>query len=199
MAQVCAETLGVDYRRVRVIHGQTDRIAFGIGAHASRATVMTASATHVAALKLRDKALDMRRELHAGARRAISTSSTARGSHRTAAAPRSRLGEIAHRIAPTSKTLRGRDPGLSAEGWFDVERQVYPYGSHVAVVRVDPETGGVTVERYIIGYDVGRAINPMLVGARSSAASRKGSAARCTRSSATARTAIRCPRRSPTI
>ncbi|HZE45935.1 MAG TPA: xanthine dehydrogenase family protein molybdopterin-binding subunit, partial [Xanthobacteraceae bacterium] len=46
MAQVCAETLGVDYRAVRVIHGQTDRIAFGIGAHASRATVMTASATY---------------------------------------------------------------------------------------------------------------------------------------------------------
>jgi len=38
MAQVCAEMLGVDYRRVRVTHGQTDRIAFGIGAHASRAT-----------------------------------------------------------------------------------------------------------------------------------------------------------------
>ena len=46
MAQVCAEALGVDYRNVRVIHGQTDRIEFGIGAHASRATVMTASATH---------------------------------------------------------------------------------------------------------------------------------------------------------
>jgi carbon-monoxide dehydrogenase large subunit/6-hydroxypseudooxynicotine dehydrogenase subunit gamma len=50
MAQVCAEILGVDYRRVRVTHGQTDRIAFGIGAHASRATVMTASATHKAPL-----------------------------------------------------------------------------------------------------------------------------------------------------
>src|SRR6185295_7116593 len=46
MAQVCAEILGTDYRRVRVTHGQTDRIAYGIGAHASRATVMTASATH---------------------------------------------------------------------------------------------------------------------------------------------------------
>src|ERR1700753_1454748 len=63
MAQVAAEALGVDYKKCRVIHGQTDRIAFGIGAHASRATVMTASATHIAALKLRDKALDMAAEL----------------------------------------------------------------------------------------------------------------------------------------
>jgi aerobic carbon-monoxide dehydrogenase large subunit len=57
IAQVCAQTLGIDYRRVRVVHGQTDRIPYGIGAHASRATVMTGSATHNAALKLREKAL----------------------------------------------------------------------------------------------------------------------------------------------
>src|SRR5262249_2118174 len=59
MAQICADTLGVDYRRVRVVYGQTDRIAYGIGAHASRASVMTGGATHAATLKLRAKALDM--------------------------------------------------------------------------------------------------------------------------------------------
>jgi CO/xanthine dehydrogenase Mo-binding subunit len=59
MAQICADTLGVDYRRVRVVSGQTDRIQYGIGAHASRASVMTGSATHAAALKVRAKALDM--------------------------------------------------------------------------------------------------------------------------------------------
>src|SRR5215469_17222310 len=58
MAQICAEALGVDYRRVRVLHGRTDRIEHGIGAHASRATVMTGSATHIAALNLRAKALE---------------------------------------------------------------------------------------------------------------------------------------------
>ena len=63
LAQVAAEMIGVDYRHVRVIHGQTDRIAFGLGAHASRATVMTASATRVAALALRDKALGMAGQL----------------------------------------------------------------------------------------------------------------------------------------
>src|SRR6185436_15102343 len=59
MAQVAAEMLGTHMDKMRVIHGQTDRIEQGIGAHASRATVMTASATRVAALKVRDKALDM--------------------------------------------------------------------------------------------------------------------------------------------
>src|SRR5439155_3048552 len=63
MAQVAAEMLGADMKKMRVIHGQTDRIEFGLGAHASRATVMTASATRVAALALRDKALDMAAQL----------------------------------------------------------------------------------------------------------------------------------------
>ena len=59
MAQICAGTIGIDYRRVRVVSGQTDRIQYGIGAHASRASVMTGSATHAAALKARAKALDV--------------------------------------------------------------------------------------------------------------------------------------------
>jgi CO/xanthine dehydrogenase Mo-binding subunit len=39
----------------------------------------------------------------------------------------------------------------------------YPYGFHVAVVRVDRDTGGIAVERYLAAYDIGRAVNPMLV------------------------------------
>ena len=49
VAQICADALGVDYRRVRVIHGRTDRIAFGMGAFASRVTVMTGEAARLAA------------------------------------------------------------------------------------------------------------------------------------------------------
>ena len=40
---------------------------------------------------------------------------------------------------------------------------IYPYGVHVAVVRVDRDTGAVTVERYLVAYDIGNAVNPMLV------------------------------------
>jgi carbon-monoxide dehydrogenase large subunit/6-hydroxypseudooxynicotine dehydrogenase subunit gamma len=163
VAQVCAETLGVDYKRVRVIHGQTDRIAFGIGAHASRATVMTASATYNAAVKLRDKAL----EYAAGMLQApVGSLAIVDGKVvRTDrdASPSIDLGAIAEGLAPTSKTRGGREPGLSVEGWFDTAHQVYPYGTHIAVVRVDRETGGVTIERYLAAYDIGRAINPALV------------------------------------
>jgi carbon-monoxide dehydrogenase large subunit/6-hydroxypseudooxynicotine dehydrogenase subunit gamma len=39
----------------------------------------------------------------------------------------------------------------------------YPYGVHVAVVQVDRETGAVKVPRYLVAYDIGKAVNPMLV------------------------------------
>jgi carbon-monoxide dehydrogenase large subunit/6-hydroxypseudooxynicotine dehydrogenase subunit gamma len=167
MAQVAADALGVDYRRCRVIHGQTDRIAYGIGAHASRATVMTASATHIAALNVRRKALDVAAELLQTTPDALDIvdGEVVRkdGNTDLKSGPSISLGKIAQQLAPTAKSLGNREPGLNAEGWFKTEHQVYPYGSHVAVVCVDRETGGVAVERYFIAYDIGRAINPALV------------------------------------
>jgi aerobic carbon-monoxide dehydrogenase large subunit len=163
MAQVCAEIVGVDYRRVRVTHGQTDRIAYGIGAHASRATVMTASATHNGAVKLRAKAIEVAAELMQAPPTALDIVDGKVVRKDQPAGASMSLGEIAGHLAPTSKTLGEREPGLSVDGWFRVEHQVYPYGIHFAVVRIDRDTGGVHVERYAIAYDIGRAINPALV------------------------------------
>ena len=163
MAQVAADVLGVDYRRCRVIHGQTDLIPFGIGAHASRATVMTASATHLAALNVRKKALGVAAELLQCTPDDLDIVDGEVVRRDRSGGPSIRLGKIAQNLAPTSKMLNGRAPGLSDEGWFKTEHQVYPYGSHVAVVRIDRDTGGVAIERYAIAYDIGRAINPALV------------------------------------
>ncbi len=63
IAQICADALGVDYRKIRVTHGLTDRIEFGMGAFASRVTVMTGEATRIAAGALRDKAIEVASEL----------------------------------------------------------------------------------------------------------------------------------------
>jgi len=166
MAQVAADALGVDYRACRVIHGRTDRIAYGIGAHASRATVMTASATHIAALKLRAKALEAAGELLQASPDALDIIDGEVVRKDRTAGPSISLAKLAQQLAPGVKTLADREPGLAAEGWFKTSHQVYPYGSNIAVVRVDRETGGVAVERYFIAYDIGRAINPALVEAQ---------------------------------
>jgi carbon-monoxide dehydrogenase large subunit/6-hydroxypseudooxynicotine dehydrogenase subunit gamma len=77
--------------------------------------------------------------------------------------PSIELGEIARKLNPGSTLLDKPVAGLAAEGWFVTAHMNYPYGVHIAVVRVDRDTGEVAVERYLAGFDVGRAVNPMLV------------------------------------
>ena len=163
MAQICADTLGVDYRRVRVVSGQTDRIQYGIGAHASRATVTTGSATMEAALNLRAKALDMAAVLLQAQPDELAIADGMVVHRDQPGGASISLGEVARHLAPDSPTLGERDPGLTAEGWFRTGHMTYPYGVHIAVVRVDPDTGEARVERSLLAYDIGRAINPMLV------------------------------------
>ncbi|MGH7091832.1 MAG: xanthine dehydrogenase family protein molybdopterin-binding subunit, partial [Stellaceae bacterium] len=153
MAQICAETLGVDYRRIRVIHGQTDRIGHGIGAHASRATVMTGSATAVAATNLKAKLLE-----------AAAPALQARPDRLDIVE-----GRVVRRDAPLGPSMsigevvRQKGVPIAAEGWHQTPHMNYPYGCHLAVVRIDRGTGAVAVERFCAAYDIGRAVNPRLV------------------------------------
>jgi carbon-monoxide dehydrogenase large subunit len=163
VAQICADALGVDYRNIRVVHGQTDRIAYGMGAFASRVTVMTGEATRLAATKVRDKAIAAAAAL---LQSAPDTLDIVDGKVARKAAPQGpsvTLGEIAKALAPAAKLLGDALPGLSAEGWFESHHMTYPYGVHLAVVRIDRGSGAVTVERFLVAYDIGRAVNPMLV------------------------------------
>ena len=141
MAQICAGTIGVDYRQVRVVSGQTDRIQYGIGAHASRASVMTGSATHAAALKVRAKALDVAASLLQATPDELDIVDGVVMHRDRPGGGSISLAEIARHLSPDSPTLGERDPGLTAEGWFRTEHMTYPYGVQIGVVRVDPDTG----------------------------------------------------------
>ena len=163
IAQICADTLGVGYQSVRVVHGRTDRIPAGMGAFASRVTVMTGTATQIAARKVREKAIDMAADLIQAPSAALTVVEGRVVYADRRDGPSVSLAEVARALTPSSRVLGEREPGLSAEGWFYTDHMAYPYGAHLAVVRVDRETGGAAVERYVVAYDVGRAINPMLV------------------------------------
>jgi aerobic carbon-monoxide dehydrogenase large subunit len=124
--------------------------------------VMTGEATRRAAVAVRAKAIEVAAELmqqDAGALAVVDGRVVRSG----ADGPSITLGEIARALEPTSKLLGERAPGLSADGWFFSDHMTYPYGVHVAVAEIDRETGGVTIERYVLAYDIGRAVNPMLV------------------------------------
>ncbi len=201
MAQVAADALGVDYKNCRVIHGQTDRIAFGIGAHASRATVMTASATHIAALNVRKKALDMAAELLQTTPDALDIvggevlrkDPTASPAPRSAS-PRSRKISSPRRrraatAIPDCPPKAGSRPSIrsiltaATSPWC--ASTATPAASRSSAIASPTISAAPSIRRWCT--------------ARSSAAMRKGSAARCWKNSPTASTAIRWRSRSPII
>ncbi|WP_419926341.1 xanthine dehydrogenase family protein molybdopterin-binding subunit [Candidatus Poriferisocius sp.] len=152
VAQICADDLDMDYRDVEVVHGQTDRIARGMGAFASRVTVMTGSATRLATDAVKGVALDRASDILEAKAEDLEY----------------RAGAIGVRGQPdrslTLAEIASAGGGtLRAEATFDTDHMTYPYGAHAVVVEVDPHTGAVEIERYVVAYDVGRAINPMLI------------------------------------
>jgi carbon-monoxide dehydrogenase large subunit len=155
IAQICADALGVDYAGIRVVHGQTDRIEFGMGAFASRVTVMTGEATRIAAAKVRAKAIETAAELLQTPADRLDVIDGKVVRTDAPDGPSVTLGEVARSLAS--------DGGLCEEGWFQTDHMNYPYGVHVAVVAVDRDTGGIAVERYLVAYDIGKAVNPMLI------------------------------------
>ena len=153
IAQICADALGIDYAKIRVVHGQTDRIDKGLGAFASRVTVMCGEATRLAATKLRTDVLELAAELMQTNPDALDIID----------------GQIVRRdqfsgpSMPLAELARQHPARLSAEDTFESAHMVYPYGVHIVAVRIDADTGAVKIERYVIAYDIGRAVNPKLV------------------------------------
>jgi carbon-monoxide dehydrogenase large subunit/6-hydroxypseudooxynicotine dehydrogenase subunit gamma len=163
LAQIAADALGVHPDQVSVVNGDTERQPFGGGSWASRSTVVAGSAVHAAAGAVRERAAEVAaRMLEAAPGDLVLTEGriSVRGDPGAAVT----LAEVARATDPASPWLRPGEPaGLSARRRFEVAHMTYPYGVHLAVVDVDPGTGGVQVLRYLVAYEVGRAVNPALV------------------------------------
>jgi carbon-monoxide dehydrogenase large subunit len=154
IAQICADALGVAYDDVEAVrHGDTDEVPEGMGSFGSRATMIAGSAVFEAAEELR------RRLLTAAAHHleASETDLSFDGARVIVNGSPSRFIEFAE--------LRSKigDEGLVEESRFVSEDMSFPYGVHRVAVEVDVETGALEIEKYSIAYDVGRAINPMLI------------------------------------
>jgi CO/xanthine dehydrogenase Mo-binding subunit len=164
-AQVCADVLGVRYEDVTVRWGDTDALPDGFGAFASRGTVMGANAVVQAAERVRDRVLAVAAheleahpddlELRDGVVRVRGVADRALT-----------LRDVARAAMPTPALAAGREPGLEALEYYQQEKMTYGHGLHLAVVEVDGDTGVPKILRYVVAYDVGRSINPMLVEAQ---------------------------------
>jgi len=163
LAQIAADALGVGTDTVQVVNGDTALQPFGSGSWASRSTVVAGNAVHAAATAVAGRARQLAARMLEAAEDDLIT---AEGTIAVRGDPRSvvSLAQVARAAAPASGYLRPGEPaGLAARRGFDVNHMTYPYGVHIAVAEVDPGTGEVRVLRYLVAYEVGRAVNPALV------------------------------------
>jgi carbon-monoxide dehydrogenase large subunit len=161
-AQIVADELGVAMHDVTVVHGDTDVVQYGVGTYGSRSLILGGSALLMALQKVKDKA--KRLAAHAMEARPEDMDFAegriyVKGSPEKGMTFREAVG-LAYRAA---KLPPKEEPGLDATAIFDPPGMTYPFGSHVAVVEVDSDTGDVKLLRYIAVDDCGRVINPLLV------------------------------------
>jgi aerobic carbon-monoxide dehydrogenase large subunit len=163
LTQIAADAIGADPGAIRVTAGDTAAQPFGAGSWASRSTVVGGSAVHQAALAVRRRAIELAARVLEAAEEDLDLAGGS-VSVRGDPAVRLTLADLAKVAAPASRYLKeGEAAGLSARRRFEASHMTYPYGVHAAVVEVDSGTGRVRVLRYLVAYEVGCAINPMLV------------------------------------
>jgi carbon-monoxide dehydrogenase large subunit len=161
-AQIVSSELGVPVEDVEVIHGDTSRTPMGWGTYGSRSTPVGSGALMGAIVKIKDKAKTVAAHLLEAA---VDDIEYADGRFAVKGAPSKfkTIQDIALMANVAWNMPKGVEPGLEASAFFDPSNFVYPFGTHIAVVRVDVETGEIKLERYIAVDDCGRVINPMIV------------------------------------
>jgi carbon-monoxide dehydrogenase large subunit/6-hydroxypseudooxynicotine dehydrogenase subunit gamma len=162
LAQIVSETVGVSMDQISVIHGDTDLIPDGVGSWSSRSTVIGGSATLLASQQLAEKARRIAADLLEASLGDVRLEA---GRVFVAGSPdRSfTLGEIAAASDAVSSARRGEEPGLGVRTIYVDPAMNYPYGVGLGQVELDRETGAVSLRRYFVAYEIGRAVNPMLV------------------------------------
>ena len=184
-AQIVADELGVDVRKVKVTSGDTRRLGYGVGTFASRSAVVAGNAVYIAAQEARRKIADVAsRSLEVAPEDLVFED----GAVHVAGAPemniplgqvaiianplRYAFGEDSQRAvklaqkayAKSDRPLpEGTKPGLDSTEYFSPKSGVFAFGAHAAIVEIDPDTCDIRFHRYVVMHDCGRIINPMIV------------------------------------
>jgi carbon-monoxide dehydrogenase large subunit len=168
LAQIVAEQLGGAVENITVTTGDTAATALGIGTSNSRLTVVAGTSAHVAAGKVREKALQIAATMLDSPVESLEITGGevhVKDEPGRIANEKISLGDLAHAMAGTpGYTLPGgMGPGLEATEHVILDSKAFASGTAVAEVEVDIETGGVTIVNYVLAHDCGRVINPLLV------------------------------------
>ncbi|WP_313691853.1 xanthine dehydrogenase family protein molybdopterin-binding subunit [Halorarum halobium] len=161
-AQIVANELGIPYDDVEIVEGDTDEIPQGMGTYGSRSAAVGGSSLVKSAQKVVDKAAEIAAHQLEADPEDVEFED---GEFRVAGAPDQSLdiANVAQAAYLAHDMPEGMEPGLEATSFYDPDNFVFPFGTHVAVVEVDPESGEIEFEQYVAVDDVGNQINPKIV------------------------------------
>ena len=162
-AQVVAEQIGVAVADIHIVTGDTDRFSWGAGTFASRGAVVAGNAMHAAAAKVRAKILKLAGDKLEVAEQDLELID---GRVQVKGVPEMSipLGQLASEANPLRGAVRpGAEPGLEATEYFGPERGTTASGVHAMILKVDPDTFLIEIEKYVVVHDCGKLINPLIV------------------------------------
>ncbi len=161
-AQLVSERLGIPIENVSVVHGDTDKVQFGMGTYGSRSGAVGMSAIVKALDKVEAKAKKVASHMLEAAEGDIVFKDgkfTVAGTDKSAAWGDVALNAyIAHKFSGQEL-----EPGLKEGAFYDPTNFTFPAGCHICEVEVDPETGGTEVVGWTAVDDFGVVVNPMIV------------------------------------
>jgi carbon-monoxide dehydrogenase large subunit len=160
-AQIAADALGVPIESIDIRHGDTNEgPGFGYGTYGSRTLAVGGVAISRACAKVVDKGKKVAAHLLEAAEEDIEFHNgkfTVKGSPDKSKV----MGEVA--FAAYGQLPAGMEQGLEAVAYFEPPNFVWPFGSHISAVEIDPDTGSVEIKKYVAVDDCGNIINPMIV------------------------------------
>ena len=159
-AQIIAEELGIPHTDISVEEGDTDTAPYGLGTYASRSTPTAGAAAAVACRKIKDKAQKIAAHLLETAEDDLEWEV---GKFSVKGVPDKSVTIQDIAFAAYTNHPQGLEAGLEATHYYDPPNMTYPFGSYIAVVDIDSDTGVVKVRRFVAVDDCGNIINPMIV------------------------------------
>jgi aerobic carbon-monoxide dehydrogenase large subunit len=161
-AQLVSETLGLPLENIDIVHGDTNKVQFGMGTYGSRSLAVGGEALMKALGKITDKAKKIAAHVMEASDADIEFADgvfSVAGTDKTMA-----FGEVAlTAYVPHNFPHDTLEPGLEESAFYDPANFTFPGGCHICELEVDPETGVVTIENFVAVDDIGRVINPMIV------------------------------------
>ena len=161
-AQLVSDRLGVDINSVAIVHGDTDKVQFGMGTYGSRSGAVGMSAIS----KALDKVIAKGKKVAAYALEAAEKDIEFKDGRFSVAGTDKSLafGEVALQAYIAHKfTGAELEPGLKEGAFYDPTNFTFPSGVHICEVEIDPDTGVTKIERWTAVDDFGTIINPMIV------------------------------------